>query len=241
MIVIAHRGSSKKAPENTLPAFRRAIQDKADALEIDVQLTKDRQVVVIHDEWLNRTTNGQGFVCDVSYEYIRRLDAGSWFQAQFKGTQVPALEEVLLLAKEHDMPLHIELKNNFVPQPGIEEKVIRLIHDYQLEERVILSSFRLDSLKICRELAPHIRRGYLCWNILQLFNEERAWESLELHSLHPHVSMVSSLLMSLQQKGYSIYPYVIERKSELSRCIQHQVDGVFTNYPGKVKKIISAG
>src|SRR5690606_19539586 len=105
MLVIAHRGSSQIAPENTLPAIDRAIQDGADAIEIDVQLTKDGQVVVFHDEWVNRTTNGRGFICDLTYAELERLDAGSWFHPRFQGTKVPLLSEVLALVKQHQVLL----------------------------------------------------------------------------------------------------------------------------------------
>ncbi|WP_051541368.1 glycerophosphodiester phosphodiesterase family protein [Caldalkalibacillus mannanilyticus] len=146
MLVIAHRGSSQQAPENTLPAIQKAIQDQADAVEIDVQLTKDQEIVVIHDEWLNRTTNGSGLVSSHTFSRIRELDAGSWFSPNFSGVRIPHLEEVLLLLKPLSIELNIELKNGIIPYPGLEEKVIRLIQNYQMEKQVILSSFRQDSL-----------------------------------------------------------------------------------------------
>jgi glycerophosphoryl diester phosphodiesterase len=239
MIVIAHRGSSQVAPENTMPAIRKAIRDGADAVEIDVQLTKDQQIVVIHDEWLNRTTNGQGFICDSTYAYIQRLDAGSKFHRKFKDCKVPLLEEVLNLAKPYGIDLHVELKNNLIPYPGLEEKVTKLIQEKEMEAQVILSSFRKDSLERCKQIAPHIRRGYLVWGSLPNLYESRVLDNLKLYSIHPSISLLDSKISRFKQKGHLIFPYVVERKKELSLCHKHQVDGLFTNCPGRVKQLLS--
>jgi glycerophosphoryl diester phosphodiesterase len=239
MMIIAHRGSSQATPENTLPAIKKAIRDGADSIEIDVQLTKDQHPIVIHDEWLNRTTNGNGFVCDSNYSYISELDAGSWFHSSFKNTRIPLLEEVFTIVKQHPIQLNIELKNNLILYPGIEKKVIELIQEYQLDSRIILSSFRKESLYTCKEVAPHIRRGFLCWTPLQSMIEDHELELLEPYSIHPHISFVTSHISKLQQKGFKIYPYVIERKRDLSLCLQHNVDGLFTNCPGRVKQILT--
>jgi len=240
MLVIAHRGSSQKAPENTLPAIKKAVRDGADMIEIDVQLTKDQRVVVIHDEWLHRTTNGEGFVFQTPLETIKKLDAGSWFNPRYKGTQVPTLEEVLDFVKDHAIQLQIELKNSLIPYPGLEEKVIQLIKLYNLEDRVILSSFRQNSLLLCKQLAPEIRRGLLCWSATESIYHQEKWSRLELYSIHPNILLLHSKFASFQEKGYKIFPYVIERKRELQKCIQLNMDGVFTNSPSIVKKILSS-
>jgi glycerophosphoryl diester phosphodiesterase len=239
MIVIAHRGSSQIAPENTLPAIKKAIQDGADAIEIDVQLTKDQQMVVIHDEWLNRTTNGQGFICDSTYAYIQRLDAGSKFHRKFKDCKVPLLEEVLNLVKPYAIDLHVELKNNLIPYPGLEDKIVELIQEKEMEARVILSSFRKDSLERCKQIAPHIRRGCLIWGALPNLYESRVLDNLQLYSIHPNISLLDSKISRFKNKGYLIFPYVVERKRELSLCHKYHVDGLFTNCPGRVKQLLS--
>ncbi|EGL81656.1 glycerophosphoryl diester phosphodiesterase [Caldalkalibacillus thermarum TA2.A1] len=238
MIVIAHRGSSQLAPENTLPAIKQALRDRIEAIEIDVQMTKDGQVIVFHDEWLGRTTNGNGFVYDTLYAEIRRLDAGKWFHPRFTGTHVPLLAEVLKLLKDHPVTLNIELKNNLIDYPGLEKSVIDLVHRYKMENKVILSSFRVDSLQTCLSLAPHIRRGLLCWGTLDPFFSNHAWRELQLYSIHPHVALLGDNLRLLQQEGYYIFPYVIERKSQLTLCQDFNVDGVFTNCPRRIKKLL---
>lgn len=238
MKVIAHRGSSQVAPENTLPAIKKAIRDGADAIEIDVQLTKDKEIVVIHDEWLNRTTNGNGFVCDTTFREIRNLDAGAWFQSSYKGSKVPHLEEILPLVQQHGLELNIELKNNVIPYKGIEQRVIDAIYKHGVEQQVIISSFRRDSLEICKNINVEVRRGILCWSTLDPLYDNLAWRDLALHSIHPHLSLLKKDISYLQEKGYKIYPYLIGRKSELARCLKYNVDGVFTNCPGRVKQLI---
>lgn len=239
MKVIAHRGSSQVAPENTYPAIKRALQDQADGIEIDVQLSKDQQVVVIHDEWLNRTTNGQGFVYHSTSAQLKKLDAGSWFHKKYRKTQIPLLEEVLQWVQPYPIELHIELKNNLFPYQGIEEKVIKLVSKFQLEHKVVISSFRRDSLELCKQISPTIRTGYLCWSTLAPLLENKEWEDLRLYSIHPSISLVyQDEITQLQRMGLKIYPYVIERKFELQKCLRYGVEGIFTNSPNRVKQLL---
>jgi glycerophosphoryl diester phosphodiesterase len=238
MIVIAHRGSSQLAPENTLPAIKQALLDGVDAIEIDVQLTKDQKVIVLHDEWLNRTTTGSGFVFNTPYSTIRRLDAGIWFHRRFKGTHVPLLEEVLQLLKDQRVTLHIELKNNFIDYPGLEQKVVRLVRAYQMEERVILSSFRQDSLETCLYTAPTIRRGLLWWGNLTPVITNSLWRKLQLYSIHPAVSFLTPEISLIQKEGIRIFPYVVERKSQFELCRRLKADGLFTSSPRQIRKML---
>jgi len=110
MLVIAHRGASGHAPENTLAAFKRALALGATFIETDLQLSRDARFVAIHDDTVNRTTNGQGKVHDLSLADLRRLDAGSWFGSEFTGERIPTLEEILEFAKKHDVVFYLELK-----------------------------------------------------------------------------------------------------------------------------------
>src|SRR5271156_1995633 len=110
MLLIAHRGASGHAPENTLAAFRKAIAQGVAFIETDLQLTRDTHLVAIHDDTVNRTTNGQGAVHDLSLEEIRKLDAGSWFGSEFAGERIPTLEEILDFSKKNDVVFYLELK-----------------------------------------------------------------------------------------------------------------------------------
>lgn len=158
----AHRGESGHAPENTLPAFRLAWAMKADGIELDVQLSKDGTVVVIHDERVDRVSDGIGWVKDLTLEELKGLDVNRnvKFAAYGKG-EIPTLAEVLDFAAETDMTVNIELKNNVVPYEGMEEKVLELVRERGLEERVIYSSFNHESMRRIQRLAPGARTGFL--------------------------------------------------------------------------------
>lgn len=157
---IAHRGSSKGAPENTIAAIKLAEKEKADYIEIDVHLTKDGHVVAIHDKSVDRTTNGSGKVQDFTLEQLQQLDAGSWFSPNFKGAKVPSLKEVFQSISENTR-LIIELKYGDNKYPGIEKKIVKMVKDFNLENRVILKSFDVKILNTFEEIEPSIPRLYV--------------------------------------------------------------------------------
>jgi glycerophosphoryl diester phosphodiesterase len=163
MDVYAHRGFSGKYPENTMLAFQKAYDVGADGIELDVQMTKDGEIVVIHDERVDRTTDGIGYVKDFLYKQLRLLDAGSWFHDRFARQRIPALMEVLEWVQDLDkeIMINIELKNNVIDYPHLEEKVLNMIGQFQLENQVILSSFNIFSMLKARQLHPTIEIGTL--------------------------------------------------------------------------------
>ena len=140
MIVMAHRGFSSKAPENTMAAFTLALDAGAEGIELDVHLTKDGEVVVIHDHTLARTTNGTGLVADLTLAELQELDAGLWFSPEFKGERLPSLREVLELLKEHNVLLNVETKAA-LGYEQLNEKLASLLDEYAMWEKTIISSF----------------------------------------------------------------------------------------------------
>ena len=137
----AHRGFSGKYPENTMLAFQKAIEVEADGIELDVQLTKDGELVIIHDETIDRTTDGKGYVIDYTYEELSKFDASYIYRGKVEFNKIPTLKEYFELVKDLDFITNIELKTGINEYLGIEEKVYKLIKEYQLEEKVIISSF----------------------------------------------------------------------------------------------------
>ena len=137
----AHRGFSGKYPENTLLAFEKAVEAQTDGIELDVQLTKDGEIVIIHDETIDRTTNGKGLVVDYTYEELEKFDASYIYTGQFGFNKIPTLREYFNLIKDTNIITNIELKTGINEYQGIEEKVYNLIKEFQLEDRVIISSF----------------------------------------------------------------------------------------------------
>jgi len=141
LLNIAHRGASAWAPENTMASFRLALNMGADGFELDVQLTSDDQVVVIHDSSVDRTTNGTGRIAQLSFSQLRQLDAGSWFNSAkprrakpgYVGERIPLLTEVLDLAKQHNITTYVELKFARDSRAGLEERVVKLIAEYNCQ------------------------------------------------------------------------------------------------------------
>ncbi|MDP4097756.1 glycerophosphodiester phosphodiesterase family protein [Paenibacillus sp. P96] len=160
-LCVAHRGSSYSAPENTLAAFRQAMEFPfVKWIELDVQLSRDSVPVVIHDFSLERTTNGTGLVRDKSWDELRRLDAGSWKSLRYRGEPIPSLVEVLDLCKGK-VHLNIELKTTGDMYPGLEREVLRLIISRGMEQDVVLTSFDQQALRRVKELMPGIGTGLI--------------------------------------------------------------------------------
>ena len=149
--IIAHRGFSGNYPENTMLAFEKAIEAGAEGIEMDVHLTKDGVPVIIHDEKVDRTTDGTGFVRDMTLEQLRAIDASYRFKGMYGTNPIPTLREYLDFASKHDFITNIELKTSIYEYPGIEKKVIDMLREYKIEERIILSSFNHFTILRCKE------------------------------------------------------------------------------------------
>ena len=144
--VIAHRGDKMDAPENTMAAFYMAAEKGADAIEFDVQLTADGHVVVIHDQTVDRTTNGTGRVSRIQLAALRELDAGTWFSEKFRGERIPTLDEVFETFSKK-VYMDIELKNFSTPWDNLVSKVVYLVRDHGVQDRTLLSSFLTHNLR----------------------------------------------------------------------------------------------
>ena len=158
MKIFAQRGLSSIYPENTLIAFEKALEYEIDGIETDVQLTKDGELVIIHDETLDRTTNGPGFVKDYPLKELKELNANNKMVGVYR---IPTLDELLNLLKDYDITINLELKTSVFEYPGIEQKVYDAIKKYNLEKRIIISSFNHYTLLRFKEIDPTIRLGVL--------------------------------------------------------------------------------
>ena len=156
--IFAHRGASAYAPENTLEAFRLAMEQGADGIELDVQLTKDGELVVIHDETIDRVSNGKGAVRDYTLEELKSFSVSNHFE-QYPDVKIPTLREVLELVKPGHMEINIELKTGIFWYPEIEKKVLDLVKEEEMEDRIIYSSFNHYSVQKIKELAPEAEDG----------------------------------------------------------------------------------
>ena len=228
--VIAHRGFKAKAPENTMVAFRKALALEIDAIELDVHLSKDKRVVVIHDETLQRTTNGNGLVKDFTYNELKKLDAGSWFSAEFKGEKIPVLEEVFDLLKDSKKILNIELKNSIIEYEDIERMVIDMISKYGFQERIIISSFNHYSLRKVKAIKPEIRTAILCNNIT--FEPLEYLKKYKANDIHINaLALNKGLLNCCKINGIKLRCFTVNSESDMKKLLQIGVDGIITDYP----------
>ena len=224
-----HRGYSGLYPENTMLAFQKAMETGADGIELDVQLSKDGEVVVIHDETVDRTTDGSGFVADMTLSELKKLNA-SVRRPEFGFQDIPTFREYLALAAEKDFFTNVELKTWENPYPGIEEKVWKLIQEFGLEKRVIFSSFRYESLLRMRKTAPEVPCGYLCDDWTGDLSEYIL--SLGLQACHPHyLDLSRARCRRLSEAGLPVHTYTPNRQGALARLMDWNVAAVITNEP----------
>ena len=161
IIIYGHRGASKYAPENTFAAYNKAVDMGVDGIEIDVHKSKDGHLIVCHEEKVDRTTDGEGFIKDLTLEEIRKLDAGRWFSEEFQGERIPLLDEVLKFVKDKNLLLNIEIKNGPIFYDEIEEDIVKAVRAYDLVENTIISSFNHYSLAYIKNIDKQFKTGIL--------------------------------------------------------------------------------
>lgn len=238
VVNFAHRGSSKVCPENTMAAFRKALEQGATGIETDVQLTKDGHMVLIHDETLGRTTDGTGWVKDHTLNELKELDAGSWFHPDFRGERIPHLDELLELVKDTGTIVNLELKNGAVPYEGLEEKVIARVKDDGLSGRVVISSFNHYSLLLCKRLAPEIRTGILYME--GLYEPWAYADTLHADALHAyHVAVLPEFVAAARAAGKAYHPFTVNDPNEMLRLLQAGVEGIITDYPDRLAELLA--
>ena len=228
MQVFAHRGYSAKYPENTMAAFKAALQFNIDGIELDVHETKDGALVVIHDEKVNRTTNGKGYVKDYTLKQIKELDAGSWFNKNFKGEKIPTLKEVLQLVKPTGKIVNIELKSNIIPYDGMDLKVVELIREMQMQNQVIISSFDHESLQRINIVAPELEIAPLISNMI--INPWIYTKGLKASAMHlSGYFMQRQVALDALQHGAVIRVYTINKKEHMRFIQQIGAAGIITD------------
>lgn len=235
----AHRGASYEAPANTLAAFLLALEMGADGLELDVQLSRDGQVVVIHDFTLEATTDGQGRVADKTLDELQKLDAGGWFDSDFAGQRIPTLQQVIEAVGQH-LLLNVELKTTNLRDDGLAAAVVHIVEENHLLDRVILSSFNPLALWRVRRLNPWIPIGLLYAPDMPLFLR-RAWlrPLLRPDALHPHHTQVdAALLRHARQHGYRIHTWTVDDPGEMWQLMRDGVDLIITNRPDLLTQVL---
>lgn len=232
--IIAHRGASKYAPENTMPAFALALELGADGIETDVQLTKDKIPVLIHDENVKRTSDGKGYVKDLTYQQLINLDMGSWFSTKFIGTKIVSLENFLQWVQDKPLHLNIELKNNKIDYKDLEKIVLELLTNYQLLNRTTLSTFNPKSVKRLHELTSKVDIAFLNSKRMKYFTKYA--NNLGASSIHIKYRLLNSRLMEKSKQHHlNVRVYTVNKPSHLIRCFNQECDAIFTDVPDIAK------
>jgi glycerophosphoryl diester phosphodiesterase len=239
-VIFAHRGSSAHAPENTLAAFELALRQNADAIELDAKLSKDNQVVVIHDQTVDRTTEGSGAVNSLTLQELRKLDAGSHFDIAFRGEPIPTLEEVLKAVGQMTF-INIELTNYSSPGDQLPDRVAALVRKYKVSRRVLFSSFDPRALIRIRRLIPEAPIGLLAQKG-RSGTLARSWlgRLLKYQSMHPDQADASpNMVRSLHQHGKYLFSYTVNLEEDIRRLFELGVDGIFTDDPVRARQVLA--
>ena len=235
--IFGHRGFSGKYPENTMLAFRKAVEAGVDGMEFDVQLSKDGEIVIIHDEKVDRTTDGKGNVRDMTLAELKKLDASAAFKGVYGKNEIPTLREYFDYIKDKDIISNIELKTGVFVYPGIEKKVCDLIAEYGLEERIILSSFNHETIMRCAEVAPEIKRGFLSEDWLVNFG--RYAEENGAACCHPNcICLHEENVKEMHDRGREINTWTVNEPENIKRLSSLGVDALIGNYPDRMVELL---
>lgn len=234
-LVIAHRGASAFFPENTMSAFRAAAKMGVLMIELDIALSKDGIPVVIHDEKLNRTTNGKGRVSDFTLSELKKLDAGSWFGFEFKSEKIPTLEEVLSCA-QNKVALNIEIKPEAVgssPKGGIEELSLELVKKFGMEEHVFFSSFNYRAAEHLRKLDDQIPTAIL-YEKKQAAGRSPSQQVADsgANAFNCNYKFISkNWMQDLDKHKIPVFAYTVNTEKEKKRLKEMGVKGIFSDFP----------
>lgn len=248
-LILAHRGASAYAPENTLAAFRLAREMGADGIELDVQLSRDKVPVVIHDDTINRTTNGQGVVTELTVGELARLDAGAWKGDEFRGEPIPTLAQVFdalsdwIKPTQRDRPclINVELKTERVRTAGLEREVMNVIARFGVQDRILLSSFNPLSLYRARKINPRLPRGLLYDNSLPIYFRNAWFRFLASpQAMHPEFPMIDARYMQwAQSRRLKVNTWTVDDPVEAARLAKLGVNALITNVPDVMKNALA--
>lgn len=235
--VWAHRGASGYAPENTLDAFRKAVEMGADGIELDVQMTKDGELVVIHDETIDRVSNGKGWVKDYTYEELKKFNFNKT-HLEYTKEEIPTLEQVYLLIKPTNLTINVEIKTGIVFYPGIEERVLELTERLGMKERVIYSSFNHYTIRKIKELDPQAKTGMLYEDGI-IDAVDYACDVVKADALHPagYNVFYPGFLERCRERKRLLHVWTINEEKHMRMLCEAGVDAMITNYPDIAKKI----
>lgn len=236
-LVWAHRGASGYAPENTLAAFQKAVDLGADGVELDIQLTKDDQIVVIHDETIDRTSDGKGWVKDYTLEELRAFSYNRT-KPEYKHADIPTMREVFELLKPTGLFINIEIKTGVVFYEKIEEKILALTKEMGMEDRVCYSSFNHYTVTRIHALKPDAEVGFLYADgpiDMPSYGVKHG-----VNALHPALYNLQydGFVKECKEKGLKLNVWTVNERPYMEMCCQYGVDAIITNYPDIAKEVV---
>ncbi|WP_042161718.1 glycerophosphodiester phosphodiesterase [Paenibacillus gorillae] len=244
---VAHRGASGYAPEHTLSGYRMGIRSGADYIEIDLQMTKDGELIAMHDETVNRTTNGKGKVTSMNLSDIKELDAGSWFnelhpmyaREEFANEKVPTLREIFeTFGSETNYMLETKAPET---NPGLEEKMIALIDEFRLADHVVVQSFSKSSLRKIHKLNADIDLFQLMWYNTPAFISSSALQDISSYASGIGLNFQQinpSYIQKVKGAGLLVYAYTVNYQINMEKAVNWGVDGVHTDYPDRFNEVL---
>ncbi len=236
-LVWAHRGASGYAPENTLAAFEKAVELGADGVELDIQLTKDDEIVVIHDEKIDRTSDGKGWVKDYTLEELRGFNYNRT-KPEYEHADIPTMREVFELLKPTGLFINIEIKTGVFFYDKIEEKILALTKEMGMEDRVCYSSFNHYTVKRIHELKPDAEVGFLYAD--GPIDMPSYGEKYEVNALHPALYNLQydGFIKECKEKGLKLNVWTVNEKEHMQLCCKYGVNAIITNYPDIAREVV---
>lgn len=238
-LIIAHRGAKAHAPENTMSSFQLAVESKADGVEFDIKLTKDGQIIIIHDLTVDRTTDGKGKVKDFSLSELQKLDAGKFFSEKYSGESIPLLSDVLKSLPSQFI-INIEITNYGSLFDGLAKKAVNLVNELGTEKHVIFSSFFPSNLMITNKIAPEIpvailaNAGFSGW-----LSRSNLMSGISPQFVHPYHSDVDKNFVDRQHDmGRKVNVWTVNDPGEMERLANLKVDGIITDDPLLARKTL---
>ena len=246
--VISHRGANKVSPQNTIEAFKKAIQFRADGFETDVHLTSDGVPVICHNYTIDKTSDGKGAIASNTLDYLKRFDFGSYFHHSYKGIEIPTLEEFLTLCEKANLKvLNIEIKSPKNKDYVIVDKILDAVKAHGLFEKLLISSFDPDLLVYIKDKDENCKTGFLyspdkpITYKRVLGNEIGFAKSIDADALHPHQMFVTqSLIDDAHENGIMVNPWTVNKEKDIIKLVKMGVDGVITDVPNIAKRLIEA-
>ncbi len=237
--ILGHRGANRRAPQNTVPAFRAAVEHGADGVEFDVQMSADGVLVICHNFTVDATSNGTGRIDELTFEELRALDFGSWFSAEFAGTQIPTLEEVLDCVKDMEV-LNVEIKPARKNRQEVVRKTVETVRAFGLTEKTIFSSFDFNIIRDLKALDPGLVCGLLYDPVPEELFDKRLLRGQYLtvaseyraDALHPHYLLTNfprSYVRKCHEAGLMVNVWGISKESELEKYKEKDLDIIITD------------